>query len=64
MKLVTFKDLSVKNFLSVGEEPVSVKFRSGMNIITGENHDKPDRRNGVGKSTLADAIIKGKQAIN
>jgi DNA repair exonuclease SbcCD ATPase subunit len=56
MKRVTFKNISVRNFLSVGEDSVDVTFRSGMNIITGENHDKPERRNGVGKSTLADAI--------
>ncbi len=56
MKLVNFKTLKVKNFLSVGEQPVEVNFTKGLNIITGINKDKSDRRNGVGKSTLADAI--------
>ena len=56
MKVVNFKTLKVKNFLSVGEEPVEVSFTKGLNIITGVNKDKSDRRNGVGKSTLADAI--------
>ena len=56
MKLVNFKTLKVKNFLSVGDKPVEVNFTKGLNIITGVNKDKSDRRNGVGKSTLADAI--------
>lgn len=56
MKQVTFQTLKIKNFLSVGDTEVCVNFKPGMNIITGENYDKPDRRNGVGKSTIADAI--------
>lgn len=56
MKYVNFKRLTIKNFLSVGEEPVEVHFPTGLNIITGYNKDKADRRNGVGKSTVADAI--------
>ena len=56
MKNVFFKKISVKNFLSVGEEPVVVDFKPGLHIITGTNRDKQDRRNGVGKSTIADAI--------
>ena len=56
MKYVNFKRLVIKNFLSVGETPVEIQFPSGLNIITGYNKDKADRRNGVGKSTVADAI--------
>ena len=56
MKYVNFKRLAIKNFLSVGETPVVVEFNSGLNIITGHNKDKLDRRNGVGKSTVADAV--------
>lgn len=56
MKYVEFEKVSIKNFLSVGEEPVVVDFNSGLNIITGNNKDKVDRRNGVGKSTVADSI--------
>ena len=40
----------------MGEEPVSVEFNKGINVITGNNLDKPDRQNGIGKSTLADGI--------
>lgn len=56
MKHVNFKRLTIKNFLSIGEEPVEISFPSGLNIITGFNKDKADRRNGVGKSTIADGI--------
>lgn len=56
MKRVIFEKITLQNFLSVGEEPVSIEFRSGINIITGNNLDKPDRQNGIGKSTLADGI--------
>ena len=56
MKYVTFQQVSIKNFLSVGETPVVVDFNTGLNIITGNNKDKVDRRNGVGKSTVADSI--------
>jgi DNA repair exonuclease SbcCD ATPase subunit len=56
MKYVSFQELKIKNFLSVGEEQVVVKFTKGLHIITGINRDKEDRRNGVGKSTIADAL--------
>ena len=56
MKKITFKKISIKNFLSVGNTPVIIDFRTGLHIITGINKDKEDRRNGVGKSTIADAI--------
>ena len=56
MKYVNFTRVSIKNFLSVGEEPVVIDFNQGLNIITGNNKDKVDRRNGVGKSTVADSI--------
>lgn len=57
MKYVNFQKVTIKNFLSVGEEPVVVNFNAGLNIITGSNKDKVDRRNGVGKSTVADSIF-------
>jgi len=56
MKYVNFKELKIKNFLSVGEEAVTVNFETGLHIVTGINRDKEDRRNGVGKSTIADAL--------
>lgn len=59
MKTILFKKVTIKNFLSVGEEPVIVEFKPGLHVITGVNRDKEDRRNGVGKSTIADAIYFG-----
>jgi DNA repair exonuclease SbcCD ATPase subunit len=56
MKQINFKTITIKNFLSVGNTPVSVDFKRGLHIITGINKDKEDRQNGVGKSTIADAI--------
>ena len=56
MKYVTFQRLKIRNFLSVGEDEVIVDFKKGLHIITGINRDKEDRRNGVGKSTIADAL--------
>ena len=56
MKKVNFKKLSIVNFLSVGEEPVAIEFNKGLHVITGKNKDKPDRRNAIGKSTIADAL--------
>lgn len=56
MKYIDFKQLTIKNFLSVGEHPVTIDFAPGLHIITGINKDKVDRRNGVGKSTISDAL--------
>ena len=56
MQTINFKKIYIKNFLSVGENPIIVNFEKGLCLITGENLDKPERSNGVGKSTIADAI--------
>jgi len=56
MKYINFNTIKISNFLSVGKKPIEINFQAGLNIITGVNRDKEDRRNGVGKSTIADAI--------
>ena len=56
MKHVNFNSIKLKNFLSVGNDLVEVNFKTGISVITGTNKDKLDRRNGVGKSTIADSI--------
>ena len=56
MKNVLFDKVVISNFLSVGETPIVVDFKKGLHAITGVNLDKPDRQNGVGKSTIADAV--------
>ena len=57
MKRVNFKRIEIENFLSVGSETVNIDFKTGLNVITGINHDKEDSKNGVGKSTIADALF-------
>lgn len=58
MRNVQFKKLYIKNFLSIGKQPVVIDFTSGINVITGINHDKEDSKNGVGKSSIVDALQK------
>jgi len=55
MKNITFKQLSISNFLSIGKE-IKVNFTNGIHVITGYNLDKEDG-NGVGKSTIVDAFF-------
>lgn len=57
MKEVVFKSISIKNFLSVGNDPIDIKIKSGIHTITGINKDKEDGKNGVGKSTISDAFF-------
>lgn len=56
MRHIQFKSISVKNFLSIGRNPVIVDFKQGVNLITGLNHDKEDSKNGVGKSSVLDGL--------
>jgi DNA repair exonuclease SbcCD ATPase subunit len=56
MKKIIFEKLIIKNFLSIGSTPVVVSFKPGLHGITGINRDQIDRRNGVGKSTIPDAM--------
>ena len=56
MKRINFTKLTIKNFLSVGNETVTVNFKNGLNVITGFNRDEEDIKNGVGKSVILDAF--------
>jgi DNA repair exonuclease SbcCD ATPase subunit len=56
MKHVNFESLKIQNFFSIGETPVEINFSPGIHVITGNNKDRIDRKNGVGKSTIADAF--------
>lgn len=56
MKRINFKKVTVQNFLSIGQEPIEVEFKEGLNIITGFNRDENDIKNGVGKSSLLQSI--------
>lgn len=57
MKEVIFKSISIKNFLSIGDEAIDIKIKPGIHTITGINKDKEDSKNGVGKSTISDAFF-------
>ena len=58
--MINFKKVTVKNFLSVGNEPIGLNISDGLSIILGENKDK-NRSNGSGKcvrgSTKVDIMI-------
>lgn len=57
--MLTIKNITLKNFLSVGEVTQSVNFEGkDLVLVLGENLDLGgnDNRNGVGKSTLVNAI--------
>ena len=56
MKRINFNKISIRNFLSIGNEPVKINFTPGLHIITGINRDKPDRRNGIGKTSVVESI--------
>lgn len=52
MNYIEFKKIKIQNFLSVGNDPVIINFKKGLNVITGINKDKDQRSNGTGKSTV------------
>jgi DNA repair exonuclease SbcCD ATPase subunit len=54
MKNIKFKTLQGQNFLSIGNDQISIDFQSGFNLITGKNLDNPERVNGIGKSCIAE----------
>lgn len=56
MKRINFKSLTVQNFLSIGQEPITVDFKEGLNIISGFNRDEGDIRNAVGKTSLQNSL--------
>lgn len=56
MNCITFKEISIENFLSIGSNAITINFDNKINVITGKNYDKEDSKNGVGKSTIVDAV--------
>lgn len=56
MKNIVFENLTFQNFISVGSTPISINFSQGINIITGENLDNIGSRNGIGKTTILNAL--------
>jgi DNA repair exonuclease SbcCD ATPase subunit len=56
MKNIIFETLKFQNFLSVGDSAIEINFTQGINIITGENLDNIGSRNGIGKTTILNAL--------
>ena len=48
MKRINFTKITIKNFLSIGNEPLTVNFKQGVSVIRGVNKDEEDIKNGVG----------------
>jgi DNA repair exonuclease SbcCD ATPase subunit len=57
MKTLRFNSIKLRNFMSFGNDPVELSFQNGLNLITGFNKDNPDLKNGIGKSTICDALV-------
>jgi DNA repair exonuclease SbcCD ATPase subunit len=55
MKKIIYTNLKIQNFLSVGNDVIEIDFQKGLNQIDGKNSDIPDRKNGVGKTVIANA---------
>jgi len=54
MRKIIYKKLSGQNFLSIGNDQITIDYQSGFNLITGKNIDNPERVNGIGKSVIAE----------
>ena len=57
MRRIKYKKLIVQNFLSIGNDTIEIEFNKGLNLITGQNIDNPDRKNAVGKSSIMSAYF-------
>jgi DNA repair exonuclease SbcCD ATPase subunit len=57
--MITIKNLTAKNFLSIGNQTQSVSFDNGLlTLVLGENLDMggPEKRNGCGKTVMVNAL--------
>ena len=59
--MIKFKDLTVKNFMSVGNQTQAVSFdKQQLTLVLGENLDQggddSGSRNGTGKTTIINAL--------
>ena len=60
--MITIKQLTVKNFMSVGNQTQAVDFgKENLTLVLGENLDQggddSGSRNGTGKTTIVDKAI-------
>ena len=56
MRVINFKIVEGKNFMSIGDIPIIVNLQPGVNTIIGTNYDKEDSKNGVGKTTIINLL--------
>lgn len=56
---ITFKSISIENFMSIGNVHINFDNYKGYNVVMGENHNLTDnaRSNGSGKSSIFEAIV-------
>lgn len=56
---ITFKSISIENFMSIGKVEINFDNYKGYNVVMGENHSLTDnaRSNGSGKSSIFEAIV-------
>lgn len=56
---ITFKSISIENFMSIGKVDINFDNYKGYNVVMGENHNLTDnaRSNGSGKSSIFEAIV-------
>jgi exonuclease SbcC len=57
MRSLRFEKITLTNFLSIGDTPLTFNFLDGLNLITGYNRDNPTEKNGIGKSSICDGLI-------
>jgi len=67
--MIKIKDLTVKNFMSVGNQTQAVNFnREQLTLVLGENLDQggddSGSRNGTGKCVCINTIVKVKNTKN
>lgn len=64
--MINLKNLTIKNFLSVGQVTQSIDFsNSALTLILGENQDQggEGNRNGCGKCVCINTIVKVRNTI-
>lgn len=56
---ISFKSISIENFMSIGKVDINFDNYKGYNVVMGENHNLTDnaRSNGSGKSSIFEAIV-------
>ena len=55
--MINFNKIEIKNFLSIGNQPLTIDFKKGLHYVTGRD-SSTGSRNGVGKTAIfVDAVL-------